>query len=93
LAAAVEAVHNIAMNMDDYLKQYLPDFDTVAKRSELQAFSHEDLVEMLLMAYKNNRVLGMMADIAYNKLRRIQNIAEESTEIPSVDKPPSNFPE
>ncbi len=81
------------MDMDDYLKQYLPDFDTATKRAELQAFSREDLIEMLLMAYKNNRVLGKMADAAYARLRRIQEITEESLAIPSVDKPPSNFPD
>ena len=85
-------MHNEGVNADDYLKQYLPDFDTPAKRIELQAFSKEDLIEMLLTAYKNTRVVATMSDLLSNKLNRIKDIAEEPWELPSVDRPPSNFP-
>ena len=81
------------MNADDYLKQYLPDFDTAAKRIELQDFTHEELVERLLMAYKNTRVAAMTADLYASRLRRIATITQEELALPSVDRPPANFPE
>ncbi len=81
------------MNADEYLKQYLPDFDTAAKRAELQEFSREELIERLLGAYKNTRVIAMMSDVLLARLRRIEAITQEDWSLPSIDLPPPNFPE
>lgn len=86
------AVDNTGMDADEYLKRYLPDFDTDEKRSQLQEYSREDLVEMLLVAYKNVRVMAMTADVLQSKLSRIEAIADEPSLLPSVDVPPPNFP-
>ncbi len=50
-----------------YLKRHLPDFDTDEKRTHLQQFSKEDLIERLLVAYKNARIIAMTSDLLDNK--------------------------
>lgn len=85
--------NNACMRADDFLKQYLPDFDTAAKRAELQAFAKSDLIEMLLEAYKSGRVMAMLADELGHRLDRIHEITEQPQLLPSVDQPPPNFPE
>lgn len=79
------------MNADDYMKQYLPDFDTEAERAKLQDFAREELVERLLMAYKNVQIMARLGDTYLDRLRRIEKIATESIRLPSVDQPPPNF--
>lgn len=80
------------MNADDYMKSYLPDFDSAEMRKHYQEFTHEELIEGLIMTHKNVRVMAMTADMFQNRLRRISAITEESSVLPSVDVPPSNFP-
>ena len=82
-----------AMDADDYLSRYLPEFDTAEKRRALQQHTREDLIEMLLVAYKNTRLAAKEADMLQGKLRRIAAITQESLSLPSVDLPPPNFPQ
>lgn len=81
------------MQADDYMKRYLPDFDTAEKRANLQEFSKEELIEKLLKAYKDARLMAMTADLLDRKLSHIARIANEPTVLPNVDQPPPNFPE
>ena len=80
------------MHADDYMKSYLPDFDVAEMRRHYQEFTHEELIERLIVTHKNVRVLAMTVDVFQDKLRRIVAITEESSLLPSVDVPPSNFP-
>ena len=77
---------------DDYLSQYLPDFDAAEKQALLQEHTREDLIEMLLVSYKNVRLLAKGADLLSGKLRRIQMVVQEPENPPRVDQPPQNFP-
>ncbi len=79
------------MDSEEYLSRYLPDFDVEGLRSRLQAHSKDELIEMLIVCYKNGRVTAKEADLFSNKLRRIGEILAESNIIPSTDRPPSNF--
>ena len=81
------------MDADDYLSQYLPDFNTAEQREHLQQFNKEDLIETLLRAYKNARVMAMTADIYSSQMARIKAIAKEPSSLPSINRPASNFPE
>lgn len=75
------------------MKQYLPDFDTEAKRQQLQGMQRKTLWKMLLVAYKNVQIMAKLGDSYLDRLRRIESIATESIRLPSVDQPPPNFEE
>jgi hypothetical protein len=55
----------------------VPEFDEEGMRLRLSSRSHEDLVEMLLRAYKQTRVYAKMADELSLKVARIVDIAQE----------------
>lgn len=79
------------MDSEDFLSNYLPDFDVEGLREKLQVNSKEDLIEMLIQCYKMKRVTAMQAELFSNKLNRIEKILNEPNIIPSIDRPPSNF--
>lgn len=79
------------MDSEEYLKKYLPDYDVAGMREKLQVNSKEELIEMLIIAYKNGQVAAKTADLLRHKLKRIEDIVAEPNIIPSVDRPPSNF--
>ncbi len=80
------------MEADDYMKGYLPDFDTAARRAELELLSKEDLIDKLLRRHKDALIMAMTADLLGHRLARIAELATASTLLPNVDRPPENFP-
>jgi hypothetical protein len=63
--------------MADNLDRYVPEFDDDERRKRLEGFDRDDLIHMLVRAYKEKRVLAKMLDEADAKLQRIQAIIEE----------------
>ena len=63
--------------MPDNIDRYLPEFDEESQRERLQGLSREDLMDMLLRAYKQTRLMAKVADEAESKLARIVKIVEE----------------
>lgn len=63
--------------MSDNLDRYLPEYDEEDIRNKLQERTAEELVEMLIYAYKEKRVLAKWLDETFKKLDRIKGIAEE----------------
>lgn len=63
--------------MDDNLQKYLPEYDPDAARISLSAFSKADLVEMLIRAYMEKRLLAKMLDEHTSKARRVTQILAE----------------
>ena len=59
------------------LDRYVPEFDDEEHRQRLAAFGKEDLLEMLVRAYKEKRVLAKQLDECYAKFARIQAIVDE----------------
>jgi hypothetical protein len=66
--------------MPDQIDKYLPEFDEDETRAKLAGFSREELLGMLVYAYKEKRLWTKMLDEESKKLRRIGDIvAEPST--------------
>lgn len=63
--------------MSDNLQRYLPEYDDEEERAKLSGFSREELLDMLLYAYKSRRILAKQLDEAWSKERRIKEIMEE----------------
>jgi hypothetical protein len=63
--------------MPDNLDKYVPEFDEEDQRQRLAGFNRDDLIHMLLRAYKEKRVLAKMLDEFHAKFTRIQAVIEE----------------
>lgn len=63
--------------MSDNLQRYLPEYDDEEERAKLSGFSRDELVDMLLYAYKSRRIIAKQLDEALSKERRITEIMEE----------------
>ncbi len=73
--------------MSDNLDRYIPEFDESDARSKLNGYTREQLVDMLIYAYKLRRVIMKDAEQETAKLRRIQEILAEPsrlTDMPGV---------
>jgi hypothetical protein len=75
--------------MSDNLDRYfLPgEFDENGLRERVAEFSREELIDMLIYAYKEKRIWAKVADVAWNKLERIKAITEEPVTTPAVPSP------
>ena len=67
--------------MSDNLQKYIPEFDDDERREKLSGYSKEELLEMLIMAYRLQQVLAKKLDEETGKLRRIQEITEEPSKL------------
>ena len=57
--------------MFETLDKYVPDFDETGTRAQLADRTREELLDMLIFAYKEKRVLAKMADELSAKLSSI----------------------
>jgi len=67
--------------MPDNLDKYLPEFDEEDTRAKLVGFTREQLVDMLIYAYKEKRVWAKSLGEQYQKLSRIQDIIAEPSKL------------
>ncbi len=67
--------------MPDNIDKYVPEFDEDEQRERLSEFGREDLIGMLLRAYKEKRMLAKMCDDLASKLSRIEAIAQEPSSL------------
>lgn len=67
--------------MPDNIDKYVPEFDEDEHRERLLEFGREDLIDMLLRAYKEKRMLAKMCDDLASKLSRIEAIAQEPSSL------------
>jgi hypothetical protein len=63
--------------MPDNIDKYVPEFDEEDYRQRLAEFEKDDLIHMLLRAYKEKRVLAKMLDESHAKFTCIQAVIEE----------------
>jgi hypothetical protein len=68
-------------HMADNLQRYLPEFDDENMRERLRGRSQQELVEMLIRAYKEKRVLAKLLDEEARRKERIRTILDEPTEL------------
>jgi hypothetical protein len=67
--------------MTDNLQRYLPEFDEDEIRQKLSDLSAPDLIEMLIRAYKEKRVIAKMSDEALSKVDRARAILDEPSSL------------
>lgn len=75
--------------MNDNLDRYfLPgEIDEKGLRERVAGYSREELIDMLVYAYKEKRVWAKVADVAWKKLERIKSITQEPLTPPGVPTP------
>jgi len=67
--------------LSDYLQRYLPEYDDEEERRKLEHFSKEELLEMLVRAYKEKRVIAKMLGEQFDKQQQIRNILDEASKL------------
>ena len=67
--------------MSDNLQKYLPEFDDDEVRSKLSGFAREELVDLLVRAYKEKRLIAKMHDEQSRKVARITEIRRAPSEL------------
>lgn len=67
--------------MSDNLDKYLPEFDEDDARAKLAGFTREQLLDMLVYAYKEKRVWAKSLGEQQQKLSRIQDIIAEPSKL------------
>ena len=70
--------------MSDYLQKYLPEYDDDSEREKLAGFSREDLLDMLIIAYKQKRLLAKMLDEETKKLSSIREALDQPSKLRSM---------
>jgi hypothetical protein len=70
--------------MSDNLDKYLPEFDEDETRNKLAGFNRQQLLDMLVYAYKEKRVWAKMLGVEMKKLSRIQAIIEEPSTLSNM---------
>ncbi|MBB5318541.1 hypothetical protein [Tunturibacter empetritectus] len=63
--------------MSSNLDKYIPEFDEDEARSKLSNLTREQLLEMLLYAYKEKRVWAKMLEVEQKKLDKIRILLDE----------------
>ena len=67
--------------MSDNLQRYLPEYDDEEERRKLEGFSRDDLLDMLVRAYKEKRVIAKWLDEQFNRQQRIREILDEPSKL------------
>jgi hypothetical protein len=70
--------------MTDNLQRYIPEFDEDEVRQKLSGLTASDLMEMLIRAYKEKRVIAKMADEARSKVDRAKAILDEPSSLANM---------
>ena len=74
--------------MSDYLQRYLPEYDDEEERRKLSHFSKEELLEMLVRAYKEKRVIAKMLGEQFEKQQRIRDVLDEPSKLSQMPDVP-----
>jgi hypothetical protein len=75
--------------MSDNLDKYLPEFDEDEIRNKIAGFTRDEIIEMLIYAYKEKRVIATSWDESLKKLRRIEAVIAEPSNLLNMPGVPS----
>jgi hypothetical protein len=75
--------------MSDNLDKYLPEFDEDEIRNKISGFTRDQIIDMLIYAYKEKRVIAKSWDESLKKLRRIEAIIVEPSSLLNLPGVPS----
>ena len=67
--------------MSDNLQRYLPEYDDEEERRKLSGFSKDELLDMLVRAYKEKRVIAKWLDEQLKRQQRIRDILDEPSQL------------
>ena len=70
--------------MSDYLQRYLPEYDEESERQKLAGFAKPELLDLLIQAYKEKRVLAKLLDEMYTKQNRMRQLLDEPSKLGSM---------
>jgi len=74
--------------MSDYLQRYLPEYDEESERLKLAGFAKAELLNLLIQAYKEKRVLAKLLHEMYRKERQFREILDAPSELSSMPDVP-----
>ena len=75
--------------MGDNLDKYLPEFDENEARAKLVGLTAQQLTDMLIYSYKLRRVIEKLLEEETTKLRRIEKIITEPSNLTKMPGVPS----
>lgn len=75
--------------MDDNLQRYMPEYDDEGTRLKLAGFSREELVDLLLRAYKEKHLLAKLLDESAQKIAAIQDLLTKPSSLLNMPDIPS----
>ena len=75
--------------MSDNLDKYLPEFDENEARAKLVGLTSEQLTDMLIYSYKLRRVIEKLLEEETKKLKRIEKIIAEPSNLTQMPGIPS----
>jgi len=67
--------------LSDNLQRYLPEYDDEEERKKLSGFAKEELLEMLIRAYKEKRVWAKLLDEESHRLQAIREILDAPSKL------------
>jgi len=67
--------------LSDNLQRYLPEYDDEEERRKLSGFSKDELLDMLVRAYKEKRVIAKWLDEQLKRQQRIRDILDEPSQL------------
>lgn len=76
--------------MSSNLDRYLPEFDEDNARGKLAGLTTKELTDRLIYEYKLKRVIAKMFDESEKKLRRIEAIIDEPSNLTRMPGIPSS---
>jgi hypothetical protein len=75
-------------HLSDNLQKYLPEYDDEEERRKLESFSKDELLDMLVRAYKEKRVLAKLIGEHLDRQERIRNILDEASKLSQMPDVP-----
>jgi hypothetical protein len=74
--------------MTDNLQRFIPEFDEDEVRLKLSDLPAPELIEMLIRAYKEKRVIAKMAEEERSKVDRAKTILDEPSSLVNMPDVP-----
>lgn len=74
--------------MGDNLQRYLPEYDDEEERRKLEGFAKDELLDMLVRAYKEKRVMAKLVGEYLDRQERIRGILDEPSRLSQMPDVP-----
>jgi hypothetical protein len=75
-------------HLSDNLQRYLPEYDDEQERRRLEGFTKDELLDMLVRAYKEKRVIAKLVGEHLDRQQRIRDILDEPSKLSQMPDVP-----